>query len=156
MDSRWRAIELLQSWFCRGCGESDWPRGCRRALSCAASDHNHEHVSLYVEADGTWRVIAPMGPGPQPFGTSGDMELWTSADEGATWRKIKTLTPGSRYNHRYVRKSVNAHPDFYSLWADGSPLEPTPSSLCFATKDGAVFRLPEHMTGATAKPERVP
>ena len=44
----------------------------------------------------------------------------------------------------------------YTLWADGSPLEPTPSSLYFATKDGKVYRLPQHMTGATAKPELVP
>ena len=119
------------------------------------SDHNYDHGSLYIEADGTWRVVAPMGPGPQPFGTGGDMELWTSADQGANWRKVKSLTPGARYNHGYARKPVNAHPDFYSFWADGSPLEPSPSSLYFATKDGAVFRLPARMTGATAKPERV-
>ncbi len=119
------------------------------------SDHNYDHGSLYIEADGTWRVIAPMGPGPQPYGTGGEMELWTSADQGASWRKVKSLTPGSRSNHGYARKPVNAQADFYSLWADGSPLEPTPSALYFATKDGAVFRLPERMTGATAKPERV-
>ena len=65
-------------------------------------------------------------------------------------------TRGSRFNHTYARKPVGAHPDFYALWADGSPLEPTPSSLYFATKEGRVFRLPTIMTGATAKPEPVP
>ena len=39
--------------------------------------------------------------------------------------------------------------------ADGSPVEPSPSSLYFTTKDGRVFRLPERMTTATAKPEQV-
>jgi hypothetical protein len=120
------------------------------------SDHNYDHGSLYIEADGTWRVIAPTAPGPQPWGTGGDMVMWTSRDQGATWQLAKTLTHDSRYNHTYARKPVNAHPDFYALWADGSPLEPTPSSLYFATQDGRVFRLPAHMTTPTAKPELVP
>lgn len=119
------------------------------------SDHNYDHGSLYIEGDGTWRVIAPMAPGPQPWGTGGDMEMWTSHDQGATWQKVKALTSNSRYNHTYARKPVNAHPDFYALWADGSPLEPTPSSLYFATKDGRVYRLPTQMTTTVAKPELV-
>jgi hypothetical protein len=119
------------------------------------SDHNYDHGSLYVEADGTWRVIAPTAPGPQPFGTGGDMVMWTTGDQGRTWKNVKALTHDSRYNHTYARKPVNAHPDFYAFWADGSPLEPTPSSLYFATKSGDVFRLPQHMTGDTAKPELV-
>jgi hypothetical protein len=120
------------------------------------SDHNYDHGSLYVEADGTWRVIAPTAPGPQPWGTGGDMVMWVSRDQGATWEIAKTLTHDSRYNHTYARKPVDAHPDFYALWADGSPLEPTPSSLYFATRDGRVFRLPALMSTPTAKPELVP
>lgn len=120
-----------------------------------SSDHNYDHGSLYIESDGTWRVIAPMAPGPQPGGTGGDMEMWVSRDQGARWEKVKALTTNSRYNHTYARKPVNAHPDFYAFWADGSPLEATPSSLYFATKAGQVYRLPAHMTTATAKPELV-
>jgi hypothetical protein len=120
------------------------------------SDHNYDHGSLYIEDDGTWRVIAPTAPGPQPFGTGGDMVMWVSRDEGGRWEVAQALTHDSRYNHTYARKPVNAHPDFYALWADGSPLAPTPSSIYFATKAGRVFRLPERMTGATAKPELVP
>jgi hypothetical protein len=120
------------------------------------SDHNYDHGSLYIESDGIWRVIAPTAPGPQPFGTGGDMVMWTSRDQGNTWQVERALTQNSRYNHTYARKPVNASPEFYSLWADGSPLEPTPSSIYFATKDGKVFRLPQQMTGATAKPELVP
>ncbi len=120
------------------------------------SDHNYDHGSIYIEADGTWRVIAPTAPGPQPWGTGGDMVMWASRDEGAKWRIVKQLTHDSRYNHTYARKPVKAHPDFYALWADGSPLEPTPSSLYFTTQDGRVYRLPERMTTPTAKPELVP
>lgn len=119
------------------------------------SDHNYDHGSLYIEADGTWRVIAPTAPGPQPWGTGGDMVMWTSRDEGASWQQEKALTTNSRYNHTYARKPVDAHPDFYALWADGSPLEATPSSLYFATKDGRVFRLPPHMSAAKARPTLV-
>jgi hypothetical protein len=120
------------------------------------SDHNYDHGSLYIEADGTWRIIAPTDAGPQPWGTGGEMVMWTSRDAGLTWERARQLTQGSRYNHTYARKPVGAHPDFYALWADGSPLEPTPSSLYFSTKEGRVFRLPTMMTGATAKPEPVP
>lgn len=35
------------------------------------SDHNYDFGSLYVEADGTWRIIAPTEPGPQPYGAGG-------------------------------------------------------------------------------------
>lgn len=119
------------------------------------SDHNYDHGSLFIEADGTWRVIAPTAPGPQAEGTGGDMVMWASRDQGATWEKTKDLTHDSRYNHTYARKPVNAHPDFYAFWADGSPLEATPSSLYFSTQDGHVFRLPTHMSTATARPEEV-
>ncbi len=121
-----------------------------------ATDHNYDHGSLFVEADGAWRVIAPTAPGPQAGGTGGEMVMWLSRDRGAKWEIAKILTHDSRYNHTYARKPVNAHADFYALWADGSALEPTPSSLYFATRDGKVFRLPGHMTTATAKPELVP
>lgn len=121
-----------------------------------ASDHNYDHGSLYIEADGLWRVVAPTAPGPQKGGTGGEMMMWASRDQGRTWRVNKVLTSGSRYNHTYARKPVNADPGFYAFWADGSALEPTPSSLYFATKDGEVYRLPQKMTTDTAKPELVP
>lgn len=120
-----------------------------------ASDHNYDHGSLYIEPDGIWRVIAPTAPGPQKGGTGGDMMMWVSRDQGRNWRVNKVLTHDSKYNHTYARKPVNAHPDFYAIWADGSAIEPTPSSLYFATKSGDVYRLPQKMTTDTAKPERV-
>ena len=116
------------------------------------SDHNYDHGSLYIEPDGTWRVIAPTAPGPQPFGTGGEMVSWVSEDEGETWKVAAQLTSGSRYNHTYARKPVNADPGFYALWADGSAWEPTPSALYYATKDGKVFRLPEQMINASEAP----
>jgi hypothetical protein len=83
------------------------------------------------------------------------MEMWTSGDQGAKWTRVQRLTQNSRCNHSYARQPVNADPGLYALWAYGFPLEATPSALYFATQDGRVFRLPEKMTGATAKPEQV-
>jgi hypothetical protein len=118
------------------------------------SDHNYDHGALYVEADGTWRVIAPTDPGPQPWGTGGDMVMWTSQDAGASWSRVRTLTHGGPRNQSYARKPLHAHPEFYALWADGNPLEPSESHIYFSTRDGDVFMLPARMDTPTAKPER--
>ncbi len=121
------------------------------------SDHNYDFGALWIEPDGTWRVIAPTEPGPQPYTTGGDMVLWTSKDQGATWKKVRRLTAAKEFNHTYARKPVNAHPDFYALWADGDTKGPSVSHLYFTNKSGsAVWRLPAKMTSDFAKPERLP
>jgi hypothetical protein len=118
------------------------------------SDHNYDHGSLYIEADGTWRIIAPTDAGPQPHATGGEMVLWLSTDQGQTWKKAKQLTPGSKNNHTYARGPFEAHPGFYALWADGDPLQPSESRLYFTDREGThVWRLPTEMTQASAKPE---
>ena len=120
------------------------------------SDHNYDHGSLYVEADGTWRLIAPTDPGPQPHATGGDVVMWTSQDQGKTWTRLKALTSKSERNHTYVRRPVNAHPDFYALWADGDPLKPSESCLYFTNKTGDhVWRLPPAMKEDFEKPSAI-
>jgi len=120
------------------------------------SDHNYDHGSLYIEPDGTWRIIAPTDPGPQDYDTGGEMVLWVSRDEGMTWKRVRSVTSGSRYNHTYARRPVDAHPDFYAFWADGDAREPSDCSLYFTDKEGkAVWRLPTSMTGEWARPEPV-
>lgn len=119
----------------------------------APTDHNYDSAALYIEEDGTWRIFAPTEPGPQPYCTGGEMVMWTSADRGKTWDKAKQLTGGSPRNHTYARRPINAHPDFYTLWADGDSKRPSESRIYFATKEGAVYRLPAKMSGKTAKPE---
>ena len=129
----------------------DWKR--RRFTE---SDHNYDHGSLYVEADGTWRIIAPTDPGPQPDATGGDMVLWRSADQGGTWTRVKQLTKDSRRNHTYARRPLHAHADFYALWADGNPLEQSESALYFTNRDGThVWQLPVEMTTEQARPKVV-
>jgi len=118
------------------------------------SDHNYDFGSLYIEPDGTWRVIAPTAPGPQAYCTGGEMVMWTSRDEGKTWQRVKQLTRNSSRNHTYARKPVHAHPDFYALWADGDAKQPSESQLYFTDKEGThVWRLPPVMTEDSARPE---
>jgi len=120
------------------------------------SDSNYDFGSLYLEPDGTWRIIAPTEPGPQRYNPGGEVVIWTSADRGATWTRTKQLTHGSRHNHTYVRRPVDAHPDFYALWADGHAREPSESSLYFTNRTGDhVWRLPPLMRGKFARPEIV-
>jgi hypothetical protein len=119
------------------------------------STHNYDMGSLYVEPRGVWRIIGPTEPGPQRWCTGGEMAAWISKDEGRTWRKAAELTRDSEYNHSYARRPLNAHPDFYALWADGHGLEPSPSRLYFTNRAcDRVWRLPETMTASAARAPR--
>ncbi|HUS47318.1 MAG TPA: BNR-4 repeat-containing protein [Phycisphaerae bacterium] len=119
------------------------------------SDNNYDMGSLYVEADGTWRIIAPTQAGPQPYNPGGEMAMWTSADRGAHWKLVRRLTRNSPRNHTYARRPVNAHRGFYALWADGHARKPSQSCLYFCDKEGNTFALPRRMTGEFAKPRRI-
>ena len=118
------------------------------------SDNNYDTGCLHVEEDGTWRIIGPTESGPQLYNTGGEIAAWSSNDKGRTWTKVRQITRNSPYNHSYVRRPVNAHPDFYAFWADGHAREMSPSRLYFCDRTGQkVFRLPTHMTTDTQPPE---
>ncbi len=119
------------------------------------SDNNYDMGSIFLEEDGTWRIIGPTQPGPQAYNTGGEMVMWVSRDQGKNWEKVKNLTSGSEKNHSYARKSITPHPDFYAFWADGHGREPSESSLYVANKEGEVFRLPENMKRDKAKLKRM-
>ncbi len=130
---------------------SEW---VRRPMT--TSGNNYDHGSLYIEPDGTWRVIAPTELGPQPYNPGGEMVMWTSQNEGETWTRVKQLTSGSKFNHTFARRPVNANPGFYALWADGHGREPSQSSLYFTNQRGDhVWRLPAKMDADLATPIEV-
>ncbi len=120
------------------------------------SDNNYDMGSIYVESADLWRIIAPTEVGPQAFNPGGEVAVWTSSNQGATWTKARQMTHDSLYNHTYVRRPVNAHPDFYGFWADGHGRQPSDSRLYFCNKAGDVFRLPVKMDGDFATPEPLP
>ncbi len=116
------------------------------------ANHNYSTGSLYIE-DGQWRIIGPTQPGPQPIGGGGELAIWSSQDRGKTWAKERDITRGSAMNHNYVRRPMNAHPDFYAFWADGNPDVFSKSNIHFANKTGErVYQLPYDMKGDFAEP----
>jgi hypothetical protein len=120
------------------------------------STHNYDTGSLFIEADGTWKIIGPTGSGPQKWGAGGEIELWISKDQGATWAKQREVTQNSLRNHSYARRPRNAHPDFHAYWADGDADKFSESHLYFTNRTGdKVWRLPYDMSGDFAAPEPV-
>lgn len=116
------------------------------------STHNYDMGSLYVE-HGKWRIIGPTEPGPQHYGTGGEIAIYQSTDEGQHWKKERTVTSNSKYNHSYVRRPVNANHEFYAFWADGDADHLSPSHLYFCNKKGyRVFQLPYEMKDAAETP----
>lgn len=115
--------------------------------------HNYDMGSLYIERDGLWRIIAPTEPGPQYWGTGGEVAVWVSTDRGALWTKTRDVTGGSAANHMYVRRPVDARDDFYAFWADGNPDRFSPSCLYFTNREGShVWQLPYDMDQPEARP----
>lgn len=118
------------------------------------STHNYDMGSIYVE-DGQWRIVGPTEPGPQKWGTGGEIASWVSNDEGNTWKKYRMLTSGSLRNHSYVRRPLNAQTGFYSFWADGDADKLSESWLWFADREGRkVLKLPYTMDKEFEKPEK--
>ena len=119
------------------------------------SDNNYDMGELWMYAPNDWRIIAPTEVGPQPFNPGGEVAMWQSRDQGGSWQKICQLTSGSQRNHTYVRRALDAHPDFVALWADGHGRQPSESRLYFSDDRGTVFQLPEVMNSATENCQKV-
>ena len=84
------------------------------------------------------------------------MVKWVSRDKGESWHREVTLTLGSERNHTYARRPVDAHPDFYALWADGDPRELSPSALYFCDRSGKnICRFPPEMSSDFESPQKL-
>jgi hypothetical protein len=132
-----------------------WRDNVWRFHEVTRSTHNYDMGSLYIEQDGTWRIIGPTEPGPQRHGTGGEMAMWVSDDLGETWTKTRDLTRNSPRNHAYARRPLNTHPDFYAFWADGNPDSMSESHLYFCNRAGDVWALPYEMEDDLATPKRL-
>lgn len=116
------------------------------------SDHNYDMGSLLIES-GRWTIMGPTDPGPQPFGTGGDIAVWTSRDAGKSWERTRTVTRESEFNHSYVRRVVNGKDPFVFFWADGDPGKVSVSRLYFSNARGdRYWQLPYDMAGESATP----
>src|SRR5690606_29206246 len=95
-----------------------------------ASDHNYDTGSLYVDGD-RWTIVGPTRTGPQPYGTGGEVAVWTSENRGRDWQLLRQVTTDSQFNHSYVRRPRNARDPFFGFWADGDPHKLSESRLYF-------------------------
>ena len=118
------------------------------------SDHVCDSGCLYIEGQSDWKILAPTAPGPEPGSPGGEMLAWSTDDFGRAWTRTD-LTRSSDLNHNYLRRPLNAQPEFYALWCDGAIRRPSLSRLYFATREGDVYRMPEQMPSANAAPELV-
>ena len=119
------------------------------------STHNYDMGSLYIE-NNIWKIFGPTEPGPQKYGTGGEIVIWESKDEGMTWKKSRNITDKSIRNHSYVRRPLNAHEDFYAFWADGDADKFSESHLYFTNKQGnKIWELPYEMKEENEKPIRL-
>jgi hypothetical protein len=128
-----------------------WDGSAWQTHDVCTSDHNYDTGCLLIDGS-NWTVTGPTEPGPQAWGTGGEMSAWSSADEGATWRKVRQLTAGSTYNHSYARRVLHGKPPFEFLWADGDPYRLSASRLYFGSTGGPCYVLPYDMTTPTTKP----
>lgn len=145
---------------------SDWVTTTMPPSATAVSTviHNYSTGSLSID-DGLWTVTAPTGAGQAPaagattaeieryWGQGGEMETWTSSDQGETWTKVKTLTRNSPRKHGYARNPQDASDPFFFFWADGNPEALTEVHLYFSNHDGSQYwELPYDMSTETAVP----
>ena len=100
------------------------------------STHNYDTGPIWIEDDGSWRIVGPTERGPQRWGGGGEVAVWKSGDEGKTWTKTQDVTKESPRNNSYVRKVIGAEPDspFAMLWADGHADKLSVSRLYFADR----------------------
>lgn len=132
-----------------------WDGSAWRTQIITRADHNYDMGSLWVNA-GTWSLIAPTQPGPQPWGAGGEMCLWTSEDEGGTWTLTRPITRNSPRNHNYARRPRHACDPFFAFWADGNPDTFSESHLYFCDSTGRrVWRLPYDMGQDHAPPVEI-
>lgn len=125
-----------------------------RFTTITTSDHNYDMGSLFIMGK-QWKVVAPTGNAPQRYGVGGELEIWASSNAGRTWKKEKTVTQNSRYNHAYVRRPLHAKAPFCYFWASGHAHEMSRSELYFGDFEGNVWKLPYHMNADKASPEQV-
>ncbi|HID56289.1 TPA: hypothetical protein EYP37_07155 [Candidatus Poribacteria bacterium] len=131
-----------------------WDGKVWRSIEVTNSDNNYDTGSIYIEGR-TWRIIAPTLSGPQPYNPGGEMTMWIGEDGGERWRMVRQMTRGSERNHNYARRPLNAHPDFYAIWADGDCRKPSISNLYICDREGNVKMLPGEMRGEAELPIRL-
>ncbi|RYZ54443.1 MAG: hypothetical protein EOP49_05135 [Sphingobacteriales bacterium] len=139
----------LRDWVVISRKNGEW-----QTKKICTSTHNYDMGSIYIDKQ-SWQVIGPTEPGPQQYGTGGEMVRWQSTDGGSSWKLLKQLTVNSKRNHSYARRPSVMHPGFVAFWADGNADSLSISKLFFTDSRGNVFELPYNMSTDWASPALV-
>ena len=99
-------------------GEAGW-----RISDVAVSDHMYDDGALVVAGADDYRFYGPTGVS-QPHEDGGEIEEWRSGDEGATWKRARALTAGSKWSHNNVKTVFGGAPDFRIMWSYGDSTSP--------------------------------
>lgn len=118
------------------------------------SDSNYDMGSIFFESDKKIKIIGPTIDGPQAYNPGGEIAVWETNNSGAKWKLKKQMTSQSERNHTYVRRPLNAHRDFFAIWADGHGRRPSESYLYYSDSKGKVYQFPRDFRDAEilAKP----
>jgi len=81
--------------------------------------------------------------------------IWASTDKGTCWKKRRTVTSNSRFNHAYVRRPLHFKAPFCFFWSDGDAHRFSKSQLYFGDFKGNVWQLPYEMKTDFEKPVKV-
>lgn len=132
-----------------------WRDGKWAFSKVCESLHNHDMGPIFTEGR-VWHILAPTSPGPQKNRTGGELDLWTSIDDGISWTRSRQVTSGSKWNNSYVRRPLNADRDFYAFWTDGNPDAISESHIYFTNREcDKIWVLPYRMKKDFEKPERI-
>lgn len=137
-----------REWFTANWNGKEW-----KFNKITNSYHDYDSGSIYVDSDKCWTVIAPTEPGPQLWGTGGEIAVWKTKNAGKSWKKVMQLTENSRYNQGYVRRPYNAADPFKYFWCDGNPDRLTECHIYFGDSKGNMWVLPYDMEDEWQKPE---
>lgn len=136
-----------RTWLVTRWNGSEWLTG-----KVTESDHNYDVGALYLHDD-RWTVIAPALSGPQKYYTGGEVGLWESTDQGATWELKREITRNSPFNHSYLRRPHSPKDPFYCFWADGDSSRFSVCRLYFTNSTGdKLYMLPYTMDSEYATP----
>ena len=117
------------------------------------SDHNYDMGELALQADGSWRLLAPTITGPQAWNTGGELALWAAGPAGDDWHQLRQVTANSTNNHGFCRRPLRAHDDFAWFWADGDARRPSRCHFYFADMTGQAYRMPSTASAQWCQPE---
>jgi hypothetical protein len=132
-----------------------WKDGKWNFNKVCESTNNYDMGPLYI-TDDEWRIIGPTEPGPQKYGSGGEMALWISRNEGIDWEKMHNITTKSLFNNSFARRPLNAQKEFYVLWTDGDADKFSISRLYFTNeKCDRVWMLPYDMKKDFERPVRI-